>query len=79
MIAVPTLARLEWAYLPLLQYSRRPPKALLTALSERPSLFVEMLCAVFKPSEDSGVVKPEPAAPDRAQVIAEQAFRLLEL
>jgi hypothetical protein len=38
-----------------------------------------MLCAVFKPSEDSGVVEPEPTAPERAQVIAEQAFRLLEL
>lgn len=74
-----TLARLEWAYLPLLQHSRRQPKALLTALSEQPSLFIEMLRAVFRPSEDSGVVEPEQTDPERAQAVATQAFRLLEL
>lgn len=74
-----TLARLEWAYLPLLQHSRRQPKALLTALSEQPSLFIEMLRAIFRPSEDSGVVEPEQTDPERAQAVATQAFRLLEL
>lgn len=74
-----TLARLEWAYLPLLKHSRRQPKALLAALSEQPSLFIEMLRAVFRPSEDSGLVEPEQTDPGRAQAVATQAFRLLEL
>ena len=74
-----TLFRLEWTYLPLLERSDRPAKVLLEALSEQPSFFIEVLSAVFKPSEESGVVEPEPPDPDRARSIAEQAYRLLEL
>lgn len=73
-----TVVRLEWTYLTLLEYSSRPAKALLKALSEQPSFFVKVLSAVFKPSEESGVVDPEPRDPDRAGT-AEQAYRLLEL
>ncbi|APO56892.1 helix-turn-helix domain-containing protein [Bradyrhizobium diazoefficiens] len=78
-VSMDALARLEWAYLPLLQYSRRQPKALVKALSEQPSLFIDMLRAVFKPSEDSGVVEPEPTDPERAGAVAQQAYRLLDL
>ncbi len=74
-----TLVALEWAYLPLLQYSRRPAKVLLKALSEQPALFIQMLSAVFKPNEESGVVEPEPTDPERARSIAHQAYSLLEL
>ena len=73
------LARLEWTYLTLLEYSSRPAKVLLEALSEQPKLFIEVLSAVYKPSEESGVVDPEPLDLDRARDIAGQAFRLLEL
>ena len=74
-----TPRRLEWTYLPVLQHSRRPAKVLLKALSEQPSLFIEMLSAVFKPSDESGVIDPEPENPDPARDVADQAYRLLEL
>ena len=74
-----TLVAIEWNYLQLLEHSRRPAKALLRALSEQPSLFIEMLSAVFKPSEESGIVDPEPKDAENARVIATQAYRLLEL
>lgn len=73
------LVRLEWNYLRLLEHSRRPAKVLLQALSEQPSLFIEMLSAVFKPSEESGGVVPEPQDPEHARAVATQAYRLLGL
>jgi len=73
------LVRLEWTYLQVLEHSRRPAKVLLRALSEQPSLFIEMLRAVFKPSEESGVVDPKPEDPEQARSVATQAYRLLEL
>ena len=42
------LVALEWNYLQVLEHSGRPAKVLLRALSEQPSLFIEMLSAVFK-------------------------------
>jgi hypothetical protein len=74
-----TLVALEWTYLPVLEHSRRPAKVLLRALSEQPALFIEMLSAVFKASEESGVVNVEPENPERARAVASQAYRLLEL
>lgn len=74
-----TLVALEWAYLPVLEYSRRPARVLLRALSEQPSLFIEMLSAVFKPSEESGVLEPPSDNPEHARAVANQAYRLLEL
>lgn len=73
------LVALEWNYLRLLEHSRRPAKALLRALSEQPSLFIEMLSAVFKASAESGVVQPEPENAEHARAVANQAYRLLEL
>jgi hypothetical protein len=74
-----TLAMLEWIYLRLLEDSRRPPKALLHVLSEEPALFMQMLSAIFRPSEESGVVEPAPADADQARALAGQAYQLLEL
>ena len=73
------LVMLEWNYLQLLEHSRRPPKVLLRALSEQPALFIQMLSAIFKPAEESGVVDPEPPDPEQARAVATQAYRLLEL
>ncbi|AUA57472.1 Plasmid maintenance system antidote protein [Achromobacter spanius] len=73
------LVVLEWNYLRLLERSGRPAKALLRALSEQPSLFIEMLSAVFRPSEESEVSDVEPEDPDQARALASQAYRLLSL
>jgi transcriptional regulator with XRE-family HTH domain len=73
------LVALEWNYLRVLEHSRRPAKVLLRALSEQPSLFIEMLSAVFKANEESGVVDPEPEDPEHARAVATQAYRLLDL
>lgn len=73
------LVWLEWSFLPLLAHSRRPAKVLMKALSEQPSLFVEMVSAVYKPNDDSGVVAHEPEDPERAKAIASQAYRLLDM
>ncbi len=74
-----TLVMLEWNYLQLLEYSRRPAKVLLRTLSEEPSLFIQMLSAVYRPSEESGIVEPKPADPEQAGAVASQAYRLLSL
>jgi hypothetical protein len=73
------LAMLEWNYLRVLEHSRRPAKVLLSVLSEQPTLFIEMLRAVFKASEESGIEEPKPSDPEQARVMAHQAYRLLEL
>jgi hypothetical protein len=44
----PTLARLEWAFDPLLSYER-PPRALHAELSESPDLFVELVSRLYSP------------------------------
>jgi transcriptional regulator with XRE-family HTH domain len=74
-----TMLNLEWAYLPLLEYSQRPIKVLKKALVEQPAFFDQILRAVFKPSEDSGIIEPPPDNPERAQAIAHQAYDLLRL
>ncbi|MCA1778073.1 MAG: helix-turn-helix domain-containing protein [Xanthomonadaceae bacterium] len=71
------LVKLEWAYLPLLEHSSRPARVLPKALSKQPALFVELLRAVFKTSEESGDVEPEPENPEQARAFARQAHRLL--
>jgi DNA-binding XRE family transcriptional regulator len=73
------LVMLEWNYLQILEHSRRPAKVLLRALSEQPPLFIQMLSAVFRPSEESGLVDPDPADPEQASAVASQAYRLLSL
>lgn len=80
-----TLARLEWNYLRVLEHSRRPAKVILRAMSEQPSLFVEMLSFAFKAAEGTeggdatDESEPEPKDPEQLRVIALQAYRLLDL
>lgn len=73
------LVALEWTYLPILEYSRRPAKVLLRELSEQPTLFIQVLSAAFKASEESGVVEAKPENPELARAVANQAYQLLEL
>jgi transcriptional regulator with XRE-family HTH domain len=73
------MLHLEWNYLPALEYSPRPAKVLLKALAERPKFFIEVLSALFKPSEESGIVEPPPENPEHARAIASRAFNLLHL
>ena len=73
------LAMLEWKYLSVLEYSRRPAKVLLAVLSEQPKLFVEMLSVVYKASVESGIEEAEPSDPEQARLVADQAYRLFEL
>lgn len=78
-VAEDTLVGLEWMYLGVLEHSRRPPKVLVKALSENPALFVDMLRVVFSPSEESGIVDPEPENREHPEILANQAYRLLDL
>jgi transcriptional regulator with XRE-family HTH domain len=73
------LATLEWNYLRVLEYSRRPAKVLLSVLAEQPKLFIEMLRAIYRASDDSGFVDPGPNDPEEARAITSQAYRLLDL
>lgn len=68
---------LEWAYLPLLEYSRRPAKVITEELARNPELFIQLVCAIWRPSEESGVVDAEQLDPERAESLASHAYRLL--
>jgi transcriptional regulator with XRE-family HTH domain len=70
------MARLEWSYLPLFQFSNRPPRALQNALSTSPQFFVEVLCALYRPTKESGLEEPPPTDPERATAIAGHAHNL---
>lgn len=72
------MVKLEWAYLAILAHSRRPAKVLLKALSEQPALFVEMLSAVFKSSDERDRAE-EREITEQSRAIAHQAYRLLDL
>jgi hypothetical protein len=72
------MARLEWAYLPLLRHSGRKPKVLESLLARSPAFFMEVLSALYPPDAESGVVDVEPADPEHAAAVARQAFDLLQ-
>jgi uncharacterized membrane-anchored protein YhcB (DUF1043 family) len=78
-VSTETLARLEWQYLPMFEHSERKAKAIMSELATKPDLFVQLLAAVYKPSEDSGVVDPPAENPEHARNIANQAYRLLRI
>lgn len=78
-VSTDTLARLEWQYLPMFEHSQRKAKAIMAELATNPDLFVQMLAAVYKPSEDSGVVDPPVENEEQARNIANQAYRLLRI
>lgn len=68
---------LEWAYLPLLEYSQRPARVFMNALARNPELFVELICVIFNPAPGSGVTDDPSEHPERAQALAGHAFELL--
>jgi DNA-binding XRE family transcriptional regulator len=73
------LIGLEWAYLPVLEHSRRPPKIIMQELARNPGLFMDLISAVFRPSEESGVKEDPPQDRKRAERLATQAYRLLNI
>jgi hypothetical protein len=70
------IARLEWAYLQLLEYSDRKPKALPKLLATSPDFFVQVLSAVYRGEDEKGL---DENAPDyeHEKAIASQAWTLL--
>jgi uncharacterized membrane-anchored protein YhcB (DUF1043 family) len=76
-VSTDTLVQLEWLYLPLFEHSQRKAKTIMTELASKPDLFIQLLSAVYKPSEDSGVVDPPVENEEHARSIANQAYRLL--
>jgi hypothetical protein len=73
-----TMLELEFMYLALLKFSERPVKAIMRALSHDPQLFIQLLCAMFKPTAESGVVEEAPADLERAKRLASHAFDILQ-
>lgn len=71
------LAALEWSYLPLFEFSDRPPRMLQKALATEPRFFVEVLSKVYRPSTESGIEEAPPDDLEREQAIARQAYNLL--
>jgi hypothetical protein len=55
-----TMFELEWAYLPLLQYTRQP-HAIYEQLARDPDLFAEIVCYVFRAKGDTQQPKTDEA------------------
>ncbi|WP_250454484.1 helix-turn-helix transcriptional regulator [Caballeronia sp. ATUFL_M2_KS44] len=72
-----TIARIEWAYFALLQYSERRPKELQKALATDPSFFMLLLKTIYAPSPDSGIKEPEYKDTEQAANIASHAWNVL--
>ena len=66
-----TVARLEFAFLPLFQYDR-PPRALHQALGDSPDLFVDLISRIYRPKDATRTT----ADPADAR-FATQAWRVL--
>jgi transcriptional regulator with XRE-family HTH domain len=78
-VSTETMLELEWIYLPLLERSQRLAKVIMKELASNPGLFVQMISAVYKPSEDSGIVDKSLENEEHARNLANQAYRLLRL
>lgn len=78
-VSTETLALLEWQYLPMFEHSQSKAKAIMSELATKPDLFVQLLSAVYKPSQDSGVVDPPVENEEHGRNIANQAYRLLRI
>lgn len=72
-----TIARIEWAYFALLQYSERRPKELQKALATDPSFFMMLLKAIYAPSPESGIKELESEDAEQASDIASHAWNVL--
>jgi len=47
------LAQIEWAFLPLFRYEQRPFKALYHQLAVDPQFFIELVCLVYRASDEA--------------------------
>jgi transcriptional regulator with XRE-family HTH domain len=54
-VAQADIARLEWAYLRLLEYSNRTPKALPKLLATSPDFFLEVLSIAYRAENEKGL------------------------
>lgn len=75
-VAQDEIAKLEWAYLPLLEHSERPPVVLHSLMSREPAFFVQVLSAIFRAHSDSNTEKVDLS--EETKALASQAFRLME-
>jgi hypothetical protein len=73
-----TVARLEWAYFPLLEHWPKAPHTLHKLLATSPSFFIDLIKAIYRPAEGSGVKEDLPADSERATNVARQAFSVLQ-
>ncbi len=71
-VAEATLARLEWSYFRVLEYTRQP-HALYRVLSADPELFVELVCRVYRAKK----APPSAKADDGDAAIAQNAWSVL--
>jgi transcriptional regulator with XRE-family HTH domain len=71
------VANVEWAFLALLEHSRRPPVVLHRLMSSKPSFFVEVLSAAFHATNQERPIWP-PDEAERRRNIASHAHRLLD-
>jgi hypothetical protein len=81
-VAVEQIARVELAYLPMLNLARhypsgRPPKAVYRLLAEHPETFVEVMCMLYRPSAESGIVEERDPSDPAAKTRAHNAWDLL--
>ena len=78
------LARIEWAWLPALEHSRRGPRTLYQTLEREPGFFVELMRIMYRPRfpdrDDEPAARqdePAPVADERTRRMGSQAFRIL--
>ncbi len=76
-VSLDVVATLEWRFLQFLERSSRPD-ALTKKMAQQPAFFVQVLTAVYRPTPESGVVDPEPADPDREQLVVDQGLQLFD-
>jgi hypothetical protein len=69
------LARIEWAYIKLLDHDLASPATLLKTIHSEPQFFVDIIKAIFRPREDQGTAANEPT--EEQQATAMNAYRLL--
>jgi hypothetical protein len=69
---------LEWQFVQVLDAERRPPTILPARMAKDPKFFVEVIKAIYRPDEGSGVPEPTPEEMEAASRIAQQAYRVLD-
>jgi transcriptional regulator with XRE-family HTH domain len=72
------IARLEWAYFPLLEHWPKAPRTLHKLLATSPSFFMDLIKAIYRPADGSGVQEDVPTDAERATNVARQAFSVLQ-